>query len=322
MKVNFIVEDSGAFQYLGCATAAKNLQRELSKKIEISYNNSSLDFDVAHFHTFGPKSLWYFHRFKGKSVITAHSTPRLNEGNLALPELVNWLYRPIYNQFDHIISVSEKCRKELIELGCKPRIKTIYNGIDTSLFQPDNIKRKKFRKEMNLSDQDTLVVTVGQRTPRKGIYDFLQTAKRFPEYHFLWIGGFPYSFFSKDYRKIKNMLKNRSKNTYFPGFVEDIFAVYSAADLFFMPSYAEGHSIVMLEALSMKLPMIARETEEFKEVFNGSLQYFSSVNDLNKDMFSIEKQQEYQQKAKEVSKYHIEDIANQHIHLYEKIVDA
>lgn len=322
MKVNFIVEDSGAFKYLGCATAAKNLYRKLSEKIDISYNDSSLDYDIAHFHTFGPKSLWYHHRFKGTSVITAHSTPKLNYGNLAFPGLVNWLYRPIYNRFDHIISVSEKCKKELITMGCKPGITTIYNGIDTSVFQPDEKKRETFRRKLNLSEDDTLVLTVAQRTPRKGIYDFLQTAKRFPDYYFLWIGGFPYSFFSKDYRKIKNALKKKPENTMFPGFVEDIFEVYSAADLFLMPSFAEGHSIVMLEALSMNLPMIARDTEEFKEAFDGTLQYFSRVQDLSNDMFSASKRKKYRKKAKEVSKYHINQIANQHTKLYEKLVDA
>lgn len=322
MKVNFIVEDSGAFKYLGCATAAKNLYKALSKKIDISYNDPCLDFDLAHFHTFGPRSLWYLHRFKGISVITAHSTPTLNHGNLAIPSLVNWLYLPIYNRFDHIISVSNKCKKELNEMGCKAGITTIYNGIDTTLFHPDEKKREAFRKKIEITDEDILVLTVAQRTPRKGIYDFLKTAERFPEYQFLWIGGFPYSFFSKDYRKIKNALKNKPKNTIFPGFVEDIFEVYSAADLFLMPSFAEGHSIVMLEALSMNLPMIARDTEEFREAFNGTLQYFSTVDDLKKEMFSKTERQKYQKKVKEISKYHIDIIAEQHKKLYEKLCDA
>jgi len=322
MKVNFIVEDSGAFKYLGCATAAKNLYNKLSEKIDISYNDSSLDFDVAHFHTFGPKSLWYHRRFKNKTIITAHSTPKLNYGNLAFPGLVNWLYKPIYNRFDHIISVSKKCERELIEMGCTPQVTTIYNGIDLSVFNRDKEKRKIFRNKLNLSDEDLLVLTVAQRTPRKGIYDFLEIAQRFPHYHFLWIGGFPYSFFSKDYRKIKKALKNKPKNAIFPGFVEDIFEVYSAADLFFMPSYAEGHSIVMLEALSMDLPMIARDTEEFKEAFDGTLQYFSSSADLNDTMFSEAKRTLYKEKSKEVAKYDIDLIANQHTKLYEKLCDA
>ena len=194
-------------------------------------------------------------------------------------------------------------------MGCNPEITTIYNGIDPSLFTPDNVKRKSFRKKHDLTDEDTLILTVAQRTPRKGIYDFLEIAKRFPKYHFLWIGGFPYSFFSKDYNKIKKMLKKKPDNTLFPGFIEDIFEVYSAADFFLMPSFAEGHSIVMLEALSMKLPMIARDTEEYREAFNGMLFYFSRVEDLTKEAFSDSNKKKYQKKTDEVSLYHIEGIA-------------
>ena len=116
-------------KYLGCATAAKNLFNELSKKNEISWNDKSFDYDLAHFHTFGPRSMLYAKRFKGKKIISAHSTPNLNVGNIAFPRVVNWLYIPIYNRFDHIIAVSEKCKKELIDLNCKPGISTIYNGI-------------------------------------------------------------------------------------------------------------------------------------------------------------------------------------------------
>ena len=65
MRVNFIVEDKGVLKYLGCATAAKNLYKELSKNIEIKYNDISTDFDIAHFHTFGPKSIYYLKKFLG-----------------------------------------------------------------------------------------------------------------------------------------------------------------------------------------------------------------------------------------------------------------
>jgi 1,2-diacylglycerol-3-alpha-glucose alpha-1,2-galactosyltransferase len=321
MKINFIVEDKGPLKYLGCATAAKNLFNALKKKIDISYNDPSYEYDLCHFHTFGPKSIMYLKRFKGKSVITAHSTPNLNDGNLAFPRLVNWLYVPIYNQFNYIISVSKKCERELHEIGCKPPISTIYNGIDIDKFKPDSNKRKRFRELYNISEDSLVVLTVAQRTPRKGVYDFLKLARQFPEYTFIWIGGFPYYLFSKEYRKVIQAINTHPTNTLFPGFVEDIFEVYSAADVFFMPSYAEGHSIVMLEALSMKLPMIARDLEEFREAFDDMLLYFSNVQDIKKEMFSKKTLTMYKKKAEQIKKYQIDKIADEHIALYEKILN-
>jgi hypothetical protein len=78
----------------------------------------------------------------------------------------------------------------------------------------------------------------------------------------------------------------------------------------------------MLEALSMNPPMISRNTEEFKEAFDSTIQYFTTVDELTEDMFSISQRQKYREKAKEVSKYHINLIADQHTKLYEKLVDA
>lgn len=319
MNINFIVEDSGPLQYLGCATAAKNLYRELSKSVDISYNDPSLDYDICHLHTFGPKSLLYLKRFKNKTVITAHSTPHLNEGNLAFPGLVNWLYVPIYNQFDQIISVSKKCERELKEIGCKPSVTTIYNGIDLEKFKPDGKKRERFREIHDIDTNELVILTVAQRTPRKGIYDFLALAKRFPEHTFLWVGGFPYGLFSKDFRKVSKAIEHRSKNAIFPGFVEDIFEVYSGADVFLMPSYAEGHSIVMLEALSMELPMISRQTEEFTEAFSDMLYYYDDINEINSNTLDEKNLSAYKQKTKDVKKYDIKETAKQHVKLYEKM---
>lgn len=321
MKINFIVEDSGPLKYLGCATAAKNLFNELSKKNEISWNDKSFDYDLAHFHTFGPRSMVYAKRFKGKKIISAHSTPNLNVGNIAFPRAVNWLYIPIYNRFDHIIAVSEKCKKELLDLNCKPGISTIYNGIDTNKIVPNKSKGNNFRNKFNINKDKTVVLTVAQRTPRKGIYDFLEVSKRFPNFSFMWIGGFPYNIFSKEYNKIKRAIKKRTSNAIFPGFIEDITEAYSAANVFFMPSYAEGHSIVMLEALSMNLPLIARDNEEFREAFSNNLIYFKNIDEIDEKKFSKDVLDEYRKKSDIVTKYSIEKISNEHLMLYEKIIN-
>jgi len=321
MNINFIVEDFGAFKYLGCATAAKNLYKSLSKKVDIKWNEKSTNFDIAHFHTFGPKSLLYARKFRGKKIITAHSTPNLNRGNVAFLPLVNLFYRPIYKKFDHIISVSNKCKREIIkEMKIKVDVKTIYNGIDTKKFKPDMKKRNRFRETIGAKKNDIVVLTVAQRTPRKGIYDFLELAKKNSQLKFLWIGEFPYKFFSKDYFKISKIIKNKGNNTVFPGFIKDIREAYSAADVFFMPSYAEGHSIVMLESLSMGLPMIARDNEEFREAFGDNLIYFKNVNQIDESFFDKKLLRAFKKKADIVKKYDIEKISNEHIRFYEDVL--
>ena len=43
-----------------------------------------------------------------------------------------------------------------------------------------------------------------------------------------------------------------------------------------MPSYAETFGLVILEALSCGLPVIARDIPEFRDIFGTSILYFSS----------------------------------------------
>jgi len=136
-------------------------------------------------------------------------------------------------------------------------------------------------------------------------------------YRFIWIGGFPYGLFSKDFRHITKAIEHRPTNTFFPGFVEDIFEVYSGADVFLMPSYAEGHSIVMLEALSMKLPMIAHNTEEYQEAFSDMIYYYNDVNNITVDVFDKKHLLTYKKKTKQINTYDIKAIAKQHVKLYD-----
>ena len=102
MKVDFYVEDMLFFKYIGCATVAKTLYRQLSGMdgIEVSWKSKKKHADVVHYHTFGPFALLNRKCADGKKVLTAHSTPRINEGNIALARMINKRYPKIYRKFD------------------------------------------------------------------------------------------------------------------------------------------------------------------------------------------------------------------------------
>src|SRR4030042_7059599 len=91
MKINIFVEDLLFLKYIGCSTAAKTIFRELSRipGMEISWNSRSSDFDLVHYLSFGPLSLLNRQYSRGIKVLTAHSTPRLNEANLAFSKYIN-----------------------------------------------------------------------------------------------------------------------------------------------------------------------------------------------------------------------------------------
>jgi 1,2-diacylglycerol-3-alpha-glucose alpha-1,2-galactosyltransferase len=321
MRVNFVVEDFLVFKYIGCATAAKTIYRNLpGGDIQPSWNSPRRDVDVAHFHTFGPLALLYRTYTKGVRLLTAHSTPHTNVGNIASSGLVNRLYPPIYRGFDHIITVSDPCDRDVRAMLPGMPTTMIPNGVDRAFFQRSEPKRRAFRAALGVDEDETVVLTVAQQTPRKGIYDFLDLAARVPDLIWVWVGGFPYGPLSQDFFRIRSEKTKTHENVIFTGFIPDIMEPYSGADLFFMPSHAETFGLVILEALATGLPVMARGIPEFREIFGDTIAFFDTPEDAQELVRSRDRWRLSGGKAREATgPYDIRLIAKRHAELYREL---
>jgi len=325
MKINFVVEDMFVFKYIGCSTVARTLYRYLKAHngLDITWERYRFDADISHYHTFGPIALLNRRLAKGKKILTAHSTPRVNIGNLALTNTINKRYPEIYRKFDHIITISDTCEQEIREIVPDVPVTRIPNGIDRVYFSPSQEKREQFREAWNISPDERVVLTVAQISPRKGIYDFLTLASRNPDTTFVWVGGFPYGIASKDYFKIKVKLQKKPENVLFTGFVRDISEAYCAADVFFMPTYAETFGLAVLEAQACGLPVIARDIPEFREIYHDSIQYFSTPHDAQKQLMDERSLHACAARARDHSaQYDIRQVCAKHLSLYEELVPS
>jgi len=283
VRVSFYVEDQFLLRYIGCSTAARTLYRALSGSagIEMDWKDGTGEADLVHFHTFGPLALFKRWRAPGVSVLTAHSTPRINDGNIVLSQRVNRLYPTIYASFDHIITISGACHHEIRTMVPETPSTLIPNGVNREQFRPDRGLGAEFREQAGIGEEEHVVLSVAQMTPRKGIYDFMELASRNPETRFVWVGGLPYGVFSQDYVRISQMRRRAGPNVLFTGYVDRIEAPYAAADIFFMGSRAETFGLVILEALSSGLPVIARNIPEFREIFGDRVLYFSNLEEAD-----------------------------------------
>jgi len=322
MRVNIFVEDYLFLKYIGCATAARTLIKYLPTlpDMEICRNSYRDNFDLTHYHTFGPWALYHQKFTDGVKVLTAHSTPRINEGNIAFSKRINKLYPKIYKKFDHIITISDPCHREIRQMVPDMPVTQIPNGIDRTYFSRDNEKRESFREEFHIDDDRPVVLSVGQQTPRKGIYDFFKLAYRHPEMTWVWVGGFPYGTLSKDYAKIQAMKSHCHKNVIFTGVIGDISRAYSGADIFFMPSFAETFGLVIVEALSCGLPVIARNIYEFREIFGDSVLFFNTIEEAGAQVTSDDLSGYAERARGSTEKYDINLIARMHQQLYRELI--
>ncbi len=156
----------------------------------------------------------------------------------------------LLHQTDAVIAISTDIERELLDYGFPPgRIYRIPNGVDTDAFQ----RHRAFPERSNI-----IFLLIGRRTPQKGIdvafkamQALLQKGIRNIE---LRLYGLDYPEY--DYRKTAQACGVQEVVRFYP-YTDEMQDVYHDAHCLILPSRAEGLSNVLLEAMSLELPVIA-----------------------------------------------------------------
>ncbi len=287
IKVRIYPIKLGNLSVSGIGKAVKHQRFALSEN-DVHVEDEG-DFDLAHVNTYGFQSLAFIKKCKrqGKKVIVhAHSTEEDFRNSFLFSNELSPLYKRwlkyVYNKADLLLTPTPYSKRLLTSYGVKPNIIDISNGIDTTKFQFSEEKRLAFRMNHGFNKQDKLIVSVGLFFRRKGIFDFVELAKKMPKYKFVWCGYLDPRLIQND---TKELLKTKLPNLHFVGYIGDMVSAYSAADVFFMPSYEETEGIVVLEALSMKVPTVVRNIGVYHPWLKGGENCYMGEN--NSDFENI-----------------------------------
>lgn len=156
-----------------------------------------------------------------------------------------------------LISEKEKLndRKKNIILG-----KGTCNGVDCNVKYNPNNKRERIddlRKNNAINEKDFVLGYVGRLVNDKGINDLIEAweivIKKYSNVKLLLVGPFEERDRVSDLTQNKIIEYNSIIHT---GYVEDASDYYSIMDAFILPSYREGFPTVVLEASSMRLPIL------------------------------------------------------------------
>lgn len=266
MKVLLYFEGEKVISKSGIGRAMKHQMAALTSQ-NIAYTlNPDDDYDILHINTIGPNSSPIIRkaRNKGKKVIYhAHSTEEDFRNSFMLSNQIAPLFKKrlvhLYSKADRIITPTPYSKKLIESYGIKLPVHAISNGIDLNKFNYDEDKIKAFREYFHLKEEEKVIICVGLFFVRKGILDFIEVAKRLPEYKFIWFGHVPLYSIPKQIRDI--VTKDHPDNVVFPGYVSGpvIEGAYCGADAFFFPSMEETEGIVVLEALASYQQVILRD---------------------------------------------------------------
>ena len=189
----------------------------------------------------------------------------------------NILNHACINMATDLVACTEHAGKSMFH---KRNFSIIRNAIYFEKYKYNSIYRKEYRKELNLEGK-FVIGAVGrlakQKNPLFAFKIFKEILKYRSDAHFVWIGT------GKMQNKIVNYAKKNKmlNNITFLNDREDVNKIYSAFDIFLLPSKYEGLGIVFLEAECSGLP-IYTSTKVPHEIKKCNLVHFLSLKHSHK----------------------------------------
>jgi len=194
-----------------------------------------------------------------------------------LPRPLRPLLMPLMTKLASTVLVQGDCLKRLYTEG-NPKLwdKTVvlHSGVDTAKFTPDAYgpdSRRRIRQELGLPADCLLVGTIRNVNRFKGLTYFIEAAgrikSRVPSAKFVIVGrkldtdpGY------WDHLQQLTEQLGLKQDVIFTGFREDVPAVLSALDVFVLASIEESCPVALLEAMAMKVPVVATDVGAVSEM--------------------------------------------------------
>lgn len=246
------------------------------------------------------------------------------------PPYYRWLYmvlkpiiRRIWDKAAMVVSCSDGLRDLAYETDSNVKIEVIPDGVNLDTFQP--AQRDSIPKKVR-------ILSIGRLIPRKGFQFLIRALPHVIEnteceFEIEIVGDGPYQ---EELIKLAEKL-NVISQLHFSGSVpySELPKKYYEADIFILPSLAEGMPLVVLEAMGTGLPIIASCVQGIEELVaedvNGSLFNPGDVEELANCLIKLINDGEMRvemgkRSTEKVVPFDWKNIADAYLTLYEEII--
>lgn len=229
------------------------------------------------------KTIWFFRKIYRQyhpDVIHLHSSKAGLLGRIAFPsskivytvhgfDSIRLAFRKflplekiLQNRSKAIVGVSQYDCRNLASENIKNNVTLVYNGVKDCSMPTTEVIR-------TLSDKyKSKVLCIARLSPPKRADLFMEVAKLMPDVAFVWIGN------------LENV-DNHPDNVFFWGNVPHSGYQCRFFDVFMLPSDYEGLPIVILEAMSCGLPVVASNVGGISEIVKDGVNGYAVCNDAN-----------------------------------------
>jgi glycosyltransferase involved in cell wall biosynthesis len=170
---------------------------------------------------------------------------------------------------DRIIAVSGSVQERFIQSGANPRqIRTIVNGIDAACFNPGTSALS--RAGLSIPESHRVIGVIGMFDPVKGHVFLLKAIRQLRE-----SGVNDLTCLIAGEGRLEGDLRGYAKavgieqNVHFLGYRRDVPELLALMDIVVMPSLRESFGIVALEAMAMKVPVVASRIGGLEEIIEN-----------------------------------------------------
>ncbi|MBC7925302.1 MAG: glycosyltransferase [Bryobacteraceae bacterium] len=251
-------------------------------------------------------------------ISTLHSTAESRKGS----KQVIWrdlAYRLTDPLADAVAGVSEAVlERHTGNRAIRRTALVIPNGIDTSVFRPDEGARERMRRELGIADDHFVWIAVGRLMWKKNFAALLSSFPDSDRATLLLVGDGP------DREELSTAAR---PNVRLLGQRSDIPALLNAADAFVLSSVVEGLPLALLEAAACGLPCLATDVGGVREtgvavVLRDATELSNGIREIM--LMSEAKRRELGDVGRRTvaSRYSLEAVATQWERLYSSILKA
>lgn len=214
----------------------------------------------------------------GKVIITEHNVKSIENNitkgvkNLIYNRTYNFFIKNLYNKANIIVSVSKYIGLDLIKnYGIKKeKICTIYNGVNNKII--NKLKYENLSEKENEIFKNPVIINVGALSPQKGQWHLIkimpELKKVIPNIQLVILGQGPY------YDKLSNLVQSLDlqDSVHLMGVKSNPYKYMYNAKIFVLSSLYEGFPNVLVEAMSVGLPIVSVDCKSGpKELLNKDI---------------------------------------------------
>lgn len=287
MKTLLYFEDAEGIKTSGIGRARSHQMRAL-KRAGVAFTTDPNDkgYVLAHINTLWAKShklLNKCHKMGIPVIVHGHSTYEDFRNSFRCWKMIEPIFdhqiKYMYSRADMIITPTPYSKKLIEGYGFNKKVLAISNGIDLDEYKEDLQAQDEFKKMFSLKNDEKFIIGIGFPFERKGLHDFIEVARKFPDIKFFWFGHLAKILTSA---KMLKAIKNKPDNVIMPGYIKGnlIHGALQTATCLFFPSYEETEGIVVLEALASRCPLLVRDIGVYKPwLEDGVSAHFAKNND-------------------------------------------